>query len=97
MIIMIFKKITGSITFLLSRRHKIYKLRKRYDRVREKANKVRDPKARAAIFSVLDQIESNIIILEEQNVSRFERGRMMRFVSAGTKKASQMLKESQTK
>lgn len=94
---MIAGRITGYISFRLSKRYKIYKLRKRYDKAREKADKIRDAKRRAAILSVLDQVEPSIIILEEQNVSRFERGRMMRYVATGTRKARQMLREKQIK
>ena len=70
---MVLGRILGPLAFLVSKRHKIYKLRKKYDRIREKANKVKDYEKRNSIFSILDQIEPNLVILEEQNLSRLER------------------------
>ncbi|MBI2172582.1 MAG: hypothetical protein HYT73_00025 [Candidatus Aenigmarchaeota archaeon] len=89
---MVLGRITGPLLFLVSRRHKIYKLRKKYDRVREKANKIRDYEKRNSIFSILDQVEPNLVILEEQNLSRLERGRTLKFVGSGIRKSEQILK-----
>ncbi|MDI6721296.1 MAG: hypothetical protein QMD85_02820 [Candidatus Aenigmarchaeota archaeon] len=92
---MVLKRIAGPVLFLFSKRRNVFKLRKRYDRIREKANKLRDVQKRNAVFSVLDQIEPNLNILEEQNVSRFERSRMMKYVAAGLKKADEIRKSKQ--
>jgi len=89
---MVLGRILGPLAFLVSKRHKIYKLRKKYDRIREKANKVKDYEKRNSIFSILDQIEPNLVILEEQNLSRLERGRTMNFVGSGIRKSEQILK-----
>ncbi len=89
---MVLGRIFGPLSFLISRRHRIYKLRKKYDRIREKTNKVKDYEKRSSIFSVLDQVEPNLVILEEQNLSRLERGRTLKFVSAGIRKSEQILK-----
>jgi hypothetical protein len=89
--------ITGPLLFLFSRRHKIYKLRRKYDKLREKANKVRDVSKRSSVFSVLDQVEPNLVILEEQNVSRGERNRMIKYIGSGLLKAEQILKADSSK
>ncbi|MBI2579330.1 MAG: hypothetical protein HYW27_00330 [Candidatus Aenigmarchaeota archaeon] len=90
---MVLGRIVGPVAFLFSTRRKVYKLRRKYDKLREKADKTRDRQKRSAVLSVLDQIEPNIVILEEQNVSRFERGRMMNFAKSGLRKAEEILKD----
>ncbi len=81
------------IRFLLSPRSKIYRLRKKYDHLREKADKIRQREKRLSVLSILDQIESTLVILEEQNVSRFERHRMASYVRAGLEKAKVIMKQ----
>lgn len=81
------------ITFLFSPRRKIYSLRKKYDRLREKADKIRQREKRLSVLRILDQIEATLVILEEQNVSRFEQHRMAGYVKAGLEKARIVMKQ----
>lgn len=90
---MVLGRIAGPVAFMFSSRRKTYKLRKKYDKLREKADKTRSREKRNAMLAVLDQIEPNIVILEEQNVSRFEKGRMMNFVKSRLMKAEQIMKD----
>ncbi len=89
---MVIKRIAGYISFLLSYRHKVFALRKKYDRVRERADKIRNAEKRLYALKILDQIEPTIVMLEEQRVSRFERGRMIRYVNSGIKQARSVIK-----
>ncbi|MBI2076408.1 MAG: hypothetical protein HYT72_04125 [Candidatus Aenigmarchaeota archaeon] len=82
-----------AIRFLLSPRRKIYRLRKKYDRLREKADKIRQQEKRVSVLSILDQLESTLVILEEQNVSRFEQHRMVGYVKSGLAKAKTIMKQ----
>lgn len=85
--------ILDAIGFLLSPRRKIYRLRKKYDRLREKADRIKQREKRLSALSILDQIESTLVILEEQNVSRFERSRMVGYVKSGLEKAKIVMKQ----
>jgi hypothetical protein len=89
---MVVKRIAGYVGFLFSYRHKVYSLRKRYDRVRERADKMRNAEKRLYALKILDQIEPTLVMLEEQRVSRFERGRMIRSVNSGIKQARGVIK-----
>jgi hypothetical protein len=62
-------------TFLFGWSRKIRKLRKRWDRLREKALKKKQP-IKGDILTKMDVIEQNLRILEERRVSRVERSRM---------------------
>lgn len=79
------------IDFLLGRK-KVYRLRKSYDRAREKADKL-ERRARLPVLRVLDQVEPTLVMLEEQKISRFERARMTRYVEAGVREAKKMMEE----
>ena len=54
---------------------KVRKLRKRWDRLREKALKKKQP-LKGDILTKMDMIEQNLRILEERRVSRVERSRL---------------------
>ncbi len=58
---------------------KIRKLRKRWDRVREKTLK-KDASKRAELLPKEDQIEQNLRILEERRLHRGERARLIKEV-----------------
>ena len=92
---MVLQRIVGYVGFLVSYRHKIYSLRKRYDRTRERADKMRNAEKRLYALKILDQIEPTLVMLEEQRVSRFERGRMVRYVNNGIKQAQGVVKGRQ--
>lgn len=85
-------RIFGYFRFLFSYRHKVYSLRKRYDRTRERADKIRNAEKRLYALRILDQIEPTLVMLEEQRVSRFERGRMVRYVNGGINQARAVIK-----
>ena len=89
---MVLQRIVGYVGFLVSYRHKIYSLRKRYDRMRERVDKLRNAEKRLYALKLLDQIEPTLVMLEEQRVSRFERGRMIRYVNNGVKQARVSIK-----
>ncbi len=77
---------------LFSRKRLIYKLRKKYDRIREKADKLPRGDLKFAILKTLDQVEPALVRLEEENVSLLEKTRLIRFVKAGIARAKYMLK-----
>lgn len=54
---------------------KVRKLRKRWDRLREKALKKKQP-MKGDILTKMDVIEQNLRVLEERRVSRVERSRL---------------------
>ena len=89
---MVIKRVIGYVSFLFSYRHKIYSLRKRYDRARERADKIRNAEKRLHTLRILDQVEPTLVLLEEQRVSRFERGRMVRYVNSGINQAKAAVK-----
>jgi hypothetical protein len=59
--------------------HRIRKLRKRWDRLREKSLK-KDAGIRATLLPREDQIEQNLRILEERKLNRRERARLAKEV-----------------
>lgn len=63
-------------------RTSVRRLRKRWDRAREKALRKKDPLRRMALEK-LDAIQSNLIILEEQNLTRVDRVRLAKEVEIG--------------
>ena len=69
--------VLGFFGYLLSFRRKVYLLRKKYDRVREKADREKNPSKRQEALQILDQAEPTLRMLEEQRISRFDRGRLL--------------------
>ena len=59
-----------------SKRH-IRKIRKKWDREREKALKLKEP-LRSGVLKKLDQIELNLRSLEEQRLGRIDLARLMK-------------------
>ena len=88
----VIKKAVGFVPYLFTFRRKVFVLRKKYDRTREKADKIRNRERRFAILKVLDQVEPTLVMLEEQPVSRFQRGKMVKYVKAGIEEARKMIK-----
>jgi len=78
-------------TFLFGWNRKIRKLRKRWDRLREKALKKKQP-LKGDILIKLDQIEQNLRILEERKVSRVERSRMAKEIEIDLEGIKAMVK-----
>ena len=73
------------------RSNPVPKLRKQYDRIREKADKIKDRNGRLQILRYLDQLEPTLIALEEQEQPRFERRRMVNYVRNGLEEVKDML------
>ena len=72
---------------------KIYRLRKSYDRTREKADKIGGRDFRLPVLRMLDQAEPTLVLLEEHKISRFEKARMIKYVEAGIREAKKMMDE----
>ena len=84
----------GIVDIILGRKS-VYRLRKTYDRLREKADRTKPIEKRIAILHFLDQLEPTLISLEEQMLPNFERRRMSRYVNDSLKKAQKMLKSEE--
>ena len=78
-------------TFLFGWGRKVRKLRKRWDRLREKALKKGQP-LKGDILLKLDQIEQNLRILEERKVSRIERSRLAKEIEIDLEGVKAMVK-----
>ncbi len=78
-------------TFLFGWGRKVRKLRKQWDRLREKALKKGQP-LKGDILLKLDQIEQNLRILEERKVSRIERSRLMKEIEIDLEGVKAMVK-----
>jgi len=78
-------------TFLFGWGRKIRKLRKRWDRLREKSLKKKQP-MRGDILTKMDVIEQNLRILEERKVSRVERSRLAKEIEIDLEGIKAMLK-----
>lgn len=75
---------------------KIRKLRKRWDRLRERSLK-KDAAARANLLPKEDQIEQNIRILEERHLHRGERARLAKEVEIDLAEVKAILEEKPEK
>ncbi|MBI5061588.1 MAG: hypothetical protein HZB67_04730 [Candidatus Aenigmarchaeota archaeon] len=82
----------GFIGFLFSWRRKVYILRRKYDRAREKVLKNGNTQKRLLALKILDNVEPTLIMLEEQRVSRFDRGRFISQVKTAVEQAKNVLK-----
>lgn len=78
---------------IILRRKSVIKLRKDYDKTREKADKEPDPNRRIEILRFLDSIEPTLVSLEEHMVSNFEKKRRMKYISQSLRRAKHMLKD----
>ncbi len=74
-------------------RKSVYRLRKEYDRIREKTDKEQDMNRRLEILRLLDSIEPTLVSLEEHIMSGFEKKRMIRYIGQNLEKAKHMLKD----
>ena len=77
--------------FLFGWNRKIRKLRKRWDRAREKALKKKDP-LKGTLLSKLDLIENHLRMLEEQRMTRIDRARFHKEVAINLAEINEMLK-----
>ena len=72
-------------------KRKVGKLRKKWDRLREKALKKDEP-IRAMVLERLDRIENNLKMLEEQRVDRVTRARVSKEIEIALEEVKAMLK-----
>lgn len=70
---------------------RIGKLRKRWDRIREKALKKDEP-LKGSMLMRLDQVENNLRMLEERALTRVERARLAREVELDLSELNETLK-----
>ena len=82
---------------LLLRRPTAYGLRKHYDRLRERTDRLGNIEKRIEILRMLDQIEPSIISLEEHHMSRFEKKKIADYIETNMRKVKFMLDESKRK
>jgi hypothetical protein len=62
--------------FLFGREHRLRMIRKRWDRLRERSLRKKEP-IRSNLLAKLDQIENNLRVLEERrSLTRFEQARL---------------------
>jgi len=78
-------------------RSKVYRLRRKYDRIREKTDCLDDRERKLEILRFLDHIQPTIVMLEEKNISRFEKRRMIRNTRGELEKAKAMLEDAKEK
>lgn len=83
----------GFFSRLFTFRGRIYSLRKKYDKYRERADKEDNVEKRMNTLKILDQVEPTLIILEEQNISRFDRNRLVATVDSGIEQAKAILED----
>lgn len=77
--------------FLFGWNRKIRKLRKKWDRAREKTLKKKDP-LKGTLLSKLDLIENHLRMLEEQKMTRIDRARFYKEVAINLAEIKEMLK-----
>jgi hypothetical protein len=70
---------------------RVRKLRKRWDRLREKADRKHGP-VRAKALNLLDAINSNVTTMEERQLSRIDRARMAKDVEISLEEVRELLK-----
>ncbi len=81
----------GILGFLLGWDHRVRRLRRRWDRIREKSLKKHGP-LRKEILTRLDSIESSIRTLEEQSLNRITRARIAKEAEICLEEVGAMLK-----
>jgi hypothetical protein len=77
--------------FLFGWRHRVGKLRKRWDRLREKSLK-KDQPFRGRLLEKLDIIENNLKTLEEQQLTRVNRAKIAKQVEIELEEVKELLK-----
>ncbi len=70
---------------------RVRRLRKKWDRIREKTLKKKDP-LKANMLARLDQVENSLRMLEERRLTRVERARLAREVDLDLSELKEMLK-----
>ena len=83
----------GLLSLVLGWNYRVRRLRKRWDRLREKTLK-KHGAVRGEALKRLDFIENNIRTLEEQRLSRIARARMAKEAEIGLAEVKALLKSS---
>jgi ribosome-binding ATPase YchF (GTP1/OBG family) len=81
----------GILNFIFGWGWKIRRLRKRWDRLREKSLKKEEP-LRSGLLKKLDAIENNLRTLEEQKMNRILRARISKGVEIDLSEIKALLK-----
>ncbi len=76
---------------LLGWNWKIRRIRKKWDRIREKSLKKDEP-LKGTLLMKLDQVENSVRMLEERRLSRLERARLAKEVDVDLSELKEMLK-----
>jgi len=79
------------LRFVLGWNWRIRKLRKHWDRAREKALKKEDPIKKMALEK-LDAMENNLRVLEEQKLNRVAKARMIKELQIDLAEVKELLK-----
>ncbi len=82
---------------ILLRRPKVVRVRKHYDRLREKVDRFPVIAKRIELLKMMDQLEPHIISMEEHPMSKFEQKRTAGFIEAGLRRIDYMMKEEKYK
>ncbi|MBI3190463.1 hypothetical protein HYZ41_02045 [archaeon] len=72
-----------------------YRLRKKYDRLRERADRENNINKRLTVLQFLDNIESYLKGIEEGFTPDFQKRKMMKYIGQNLKKAEKMLKDKE--
>jgi len=72
---------------------KIYRLRRRYDRLRERTDRIGDKGKKVRLLKFLDEIEPTLVMLEEKDISRYEKRRMVHNIKSSLEQAKFMLQQ----
>lgn len=71
-------------------KYRIYRLRRRYDHIRERADKLGRRKG-FQVLKILDSVDGYIVQLEEQDVSMIQRKRMINSIENALQRAKTVL------
>ncbi len=85
--------IADFIGYFFSYRRKVYALRRKYDSIREKADKQPAAK-RIEVLRILDQVEPTLAMIEEHNLSGYDRSKLSGSVMQGIRNAESLLKKN---
>lgn|SRR3989338_2903596 len=83
-----------SIIDSLLRRQTALRLRKEYDHLRERADKLNPIEKRLEVLRLLDQAEPSIVSLEEHHMSSYEKKKAFAYIHPILRKAKFMIEET---
>jgi len=82
------------LSSIFGTKRRVRKIRKKWDRQREKALKLKEP-LRMEVLKKLDQIELNIRSLEEQNLGRVNFARIMKTAEIDLEETKAIMKNKE--